>query len=90
MQHVPGFVSGYNAKKAEASTWGELASVDWIDNYKIHDGKVFYRFSICNDEKRYSLMAEFDNGDYWWVVGDLDQDIPELPRWVYNEGKEIK
>ena len=74
-QHIPSFVEGFEPKVAELSTVEDLNSIDWVRQHR--EDPEFYRFSLSDR----LLMAEFENGDRWWVVGILSEPLPGLPDW---------
>ena len=50
----------------------------------ISDGP-FHRFSQSEEwHDRWLLMAEFDEGKKWWVVGYLKEKVEELPAWQHQ------
>jgi len=69
-------------KPIEFEDLDELLSMDWIKERKTLDN--FYRFSLSkmNNSKNYTglLMAEYNEGKKWHVVGYL-KDLVDLPEW---------
>jgi len=69
-------------RRGKVTGWvdGKERTVDVI--YRAPEEKRFYRWSRADDH----LMAEHNNGDYYWVVGHITADDPrelaDLPPWV--------
>jgi hypothetical protein len=63
--------------------------VDWIRQWKDTPPHVFRRFCFSSQEPggRGLVMAEYDDGDYFWVVAYADAPIPGLPEWKETEQK---
>lgn len=84
-QHIPGFVDGVTPHIARVETQAELLATPWVAQYKdFFVGKPFYRFSLSRDPLSLPLlMAEFDEGRHWWVVGLVKEGADELtlPTW---------
>lgn len=82
-KHRPGFVEGYPDEEAAFATLHELVALELVRSWTKLDG--FYRFSqsISHDPAQFKLMAEFDGGAGWHVVGFLDRPLPldQLPKW---------
>ena len=83
-QHVPNFVDIDDDQKerAEFNSQEELLAHPWIDDWTKHEG--FLRFSLSPQGRGYEthLMAEFDEGKKWWVLGYLSTtEGLDLPRW---------
>lgn len=81
-QHLPGFMDpfAYTPKVVEFNTQEELFEIPWVRNWEvpISSGKLFYRWSLSDS----NLMAEFDEGYSWYVVGYiLNPDALDLPKW---------
>ena len=91
LQHYPNFVSGHESLEATYSNLDQLLSVDWVDHFSkdLHgnDDSGFYRYSRSEKcdfakESYYLLMAEYQEGTKWWVIGyvyDDDDIITQLP-----------
>lgn len=76
-QHIPDFCDGFDRHEVEADTIEEILACPWVESWQRDDG--FYRFEIS--EGRY-LMAVFNNGAKWWVVGYFDDATGvDLPIW---------
>lgn len=80
-QHIPGFVDGIEPAEATFSTLDELLSVPFVARFReiVDPGKPFHRFSYSEDGNL--LMAEYDEGRSWWVVGYLREAVDGLPNW---------
>ena len=85
-KYRPGYFSGFKSEVIEFSSLNEMLAIDWVRDFS--NDKNFYRFSISNtlDENyKYNLVAEYESGYAWWVVGCVDSDIDivnELP--IFN------
>lgn len=44
----------------------------------------FYRYSLWHGDAIMHLMAEYDGGEKWWVVGLINGAPPDLPTWKPN------
>jgi len=87
-RHVPSFVDmDEEPETVEFTTVEELLEIPFVNDWNRDED--FFRFSIGSRKNRISLlMAEFDKGKAWYVVGHMENvnDI-ELPDWkpVYKE-----
>jgi len=87
-QHIPHFVDTNNKQNVEFKTLEELINIPWVKDWSLE--KKFSRFSIDIDNDNKSkipsamLMAEFNNGKIWWVVGRISNLEPtlNLPKWI--------
>lgn len=87
-QHIPNFVSGFNPAIEEFKTLDELLNLDFVKRFSDGDPN-FYRFSVKDYVTRVHLMAEYDEGRTWWVVGYINgiaKDDIGLPQWIPNKG----
>jgi len=77
-QHVPCFVE-CDPYRGTFDTLKELFEIDWIKQYQKDDNLEFYRFSLSSN----ILMAEYNKGNKWWVVGYIYGDLCkiDLPIW---------
>lgn len=75
-QHVPGFVDGVEPNVVAFDTLEQLLAIPFVKRWT--DSERFYRLSV-NDEVY--LIAEFNGGREWWVVGYLRDPVPFLPEW---------
>lgn len=88
-EHIPAFISDLKPHEATFETIDQLLSISWVARWK-KDSFVdlpFLRFSLTRYTKgKDLLMAEFDGGRKWWVVGYINQPSPELraalPEWT--------
>jgi len=84
-QHIPPFFDGFEPKLERIETAADLDGVDWLQSWRRHPD--FYRFSVSREAGRMKLlMAEFEKGRKWYVVGILSNDLPDLPAWVAKDG----
>jgi hypothetical protein len=86
-QHVPGYCEGVEAYEFDFTSAEELTSHPRVAAWKADDytGKgSFHRFSLGPyDSFSHLLMAEYDGGKHWWVVGYVaDAAGLDLPAWT--------
>ena len=90
IQYRPNFVSGFENIISEFNCTDELFAIPFVDNFKLKDfmESKFYQFSYdeystSQPEKRYVMLAEYDEGKLFYVVGFTDENeiIKTLPRW---------
>lgn len=60
-------------------TLRELLAIPFVKAFS--KGKSFHRFSVSTDNSLL-LMAEYDKGRGWWVVGRLKTPVNGLPEWL--------
>jgi len=70
-QYYPAFVSGFESEVKSFYTKEDLLSIQWVDRFKQDD---FHRFSLSKSGSSYVLMAEYEGGAKWFVVGFLNDD----------------
>jgi hypothetical protein len=75
-QHVPNFVDVTHKLASDASTTEEVLDISWVKSWTQSTEHIFYMW-VKSDT---ALIALFDFGTYWWVVGysDFDLDLPEF------------
>ncbi len=81
-QHVPDIaVAGPVVERLVATfeTKDDLKDISFVKRWM--DDPKFYQLSICRYDGSKDLMVELDEGKWWWVVGYLEHDVPELPSW---------
>lgn len=74
-QHIPNYCDGFEPKQATFNSTKDLLNVEWVKFFS--EQKDFYRYSISDNNL---LMAEFDEGYKWSVVGRLLPTV-SLPKW---------
>ena len=75
-QYRPAFFEGFVNETAHFETMGDLLSIPFVANFANDEG--FFRFSISDE----MLMAEYDGGKKWWVVGRFEAPPNVgLPTW---------
>lgn len=74
-QHLPKFVDG-TPKTSDASTLVDVLAIPWVSSWKQDRD---HTFSMWTQDDR-SLIAIYDEGTYWWVVGHADFDLG-LPKF---------
>jgi hypothetical protein len=95
-QYKPAFFSGFDKETKEFNSLEELFAIQWVDSFANSSFKnmppLFYRFSVSQRPDQIVLMAEFDEGNSWWVVGYIELNnendqsiINKLPKWKPNE-----
>jgi len=100
-QHVPAFVDGVDRREADVDSLAALLAVPWIarwaeDDLVARDGVVsvrpFYRWSLSDHGTgRQILMAEYEQGDHFWVVAFVTSDEPlDLPAWTETETARLR
>lgn len=81
-RHLPAYFSGYDDVIESFGSIEELLEIDWVKDFGSQP--KFHQYSI-SDKKGYSnLMAEFEDGCKWYVVGYLSnaQELMNgLPDW---------
>jgi 6-phosphogluconolactonase/glucosamine-6-phosphate isomerase/deaminase len=81
-QHIAAFVDRRKALTAEYIDVKSLLNIGFVKKYSEEAG--FYKYSLTENTIEHSdeivLMAEFDNGKKWQVVGYLSDKI-RLPEW---------
>lgn len=80
-QHVPNFVDIPPAPEEEFNSPEELLAIPWVVNFKGLRGDKFDKFVKSKHRDSYLLMATYENGKHWWVVGYLDGEPNFLPEW---------
>ncbi len=84
-RYYPNFCEGFPDEEATFGGVGELLAVDFVKSWSQHEG--FHRYSQYAYAGQTKLLAEFDGGARWHVVGMLDAPLPdgELPHWKAPE-----
>ncbi len=84
-QYYPAYFSEFMEEVKTFTTLKELFNIEWVDSFsKLSNGEInpkFYRYSISIYPSGNMLMAEYDGGYEWWVIGYVDENdiINELP-----------
>lgn len=86
-QYRPGYFTGYENKVENFNSLNELLAIDFVDNFKnTPELSSFHQFSISEpSDDTMILMAEYEEGKIWWVVGylsDAKEIVKDLPAWV--------
>jgi hypothetical protein len=82
-QYFPDFCEGFEKHTATVKSVEDLDRIEWIRSWR--RDPAFYRFSLSlkrGDGGRPLLMAEFDGGKIWYVVGRLSEPLEGLSMWV--------
>jgi hypothetical protein len=83
-EHVPSFVvKGSPPLVHQFETVAELLNTTLARRYK-RLMTTFVQFSVDDGGGKPLLIAEYvvEEKPKWWVVGYLEHDVPDLPRWV--------
>ena len=81
-QHIPSYADRVKPEIFEGD-FEDILRLHWVKAWKEQRG--FFKFSIhYSHDGLYHLMAEYDEGRGWWVVGTLDEYVPSLPFWEAN------
>jgi hypothetical protein len=83
IQHVHGFGDTVPLE-ARVVTVAELLDVPWVKAWR--NATEFYRFSRTPGGRL--LMAERDEGCWWWIVARVRGDITQLPEWKPKRPRE--
>lgn len=85
VEHIPTFIeTDTPPKRDDVDTVTELLDLGWVRRWR--DGRGFFRFSLSSDTEL--LIAEFDGGARWFVVGTIytkrgvGADVSALPTWT--------
>ena len=86
-QHRPNYFSGFDTEIVKFDTVDELKEIGFVKNFSDNlDGK-FHQYSLSEyyTEDTHLLMAEYNKGKTWWVVGyikgkDIDSIVGKLPK----------
>jgi hypothetical protein len=80
-QHVPNYID-CDPYTAEVATLEELLALEWVSFWKEspNDGEEFHKYSQSKVDDGCYLMAEYNKGKSWWVVGYIDEQL-DLPEW---------
>lgn len=93
-RHYPGSVDVSHKLSQEVSSLEDILKIEWVKEYESMNG--FCRWASCGK----SLMAIFDDGNVWRIVGhsDFDIDLPNyknfirekvVPEHIYTGGIQI-
>ena len=66
------------------ATLEELTAIPWVKTFTefpVRD-QPFHRFSMSEYGDAHMLLAEYDDGYIWLVVGFLRDKVEGLPRWA--------
>lgn len=73
-QYRPSFFSGFEIQQNRFETLEQLLNIEWVKKFSKYEN--FYRYSIDlaeHYETSHTLMAEYKNGNEWWIVGFIDK-----------------
>jgi hypothetical protein len=85
-QYCPSFFIGFEKATVEFKNLAELMAIPFVSAFSERSpfpkGQPFHRYSVSRyDAGNLVLMAEYNDGFTWYVVGYLSDDIKELPNW---------
>lgn len=83
-QHRPNYFSGFENAVVDFETKDDLFNIPFVKNFTTIDD--FYQFSQTKISDRPILIAEYKNGETWWVVGYMDFPV-DIVEWKYNESR---
>jgi hypothetical protein len=84
-QYRPAFIEGADPSIVSFETVDELMATTFVARFRTEPD--FYRFSLfggrdgMRDGGTVSLMAEYDSGRRWFVVGYIEGQPIDLPTW---------
>ena len=77
-QYRPAYFTGFENATVEFDGVEALLAISFVTSFV---NESFHQFSIdTTNGDNIALMAEYDDGNKWWVVGFLDSPV-DLPRW---------
>jgi hypothetical protein len=87
-QHVPNYVDTKFKRVDDANTLEEVLDINWVKKWTESTDHSFYMWTKSGR----TLIALFDNGEYWWTVGyaDFDLDLPKFSDHRINKPVEPK
>lgn len=74
-RHLPAYVTGRDNVSATYETTGQLLAIEWVAVWTTVP--KFHRFSVSKGIRL--LMAEFNEGNSWFVVGRFEAEESLLP-----------
>lgn len=87
-QYRPAYFSGFENATVEFESTADLLEIPFVKNFVHNLEKPFHRFSMTKSEMGgpSMLMAEYDDGHVWWVVGHF-RDVADLdlPEWKHKK-----
>lgn len=88
-QYRPEFFTGFpDPLTVEFGSVEELRAIPFVAGFRHH--AAFYQYCICQMRPdRLALMAEYDSGAHWWVVGFLKEPV-DLPVWDAKAARQRK
>jgi hypothetical protein len=76
-QHIPRYAYGFKAHEEDFNSLNELLNINIVKKFKSQEG--FYQYSLTEDRM---LMAEYEKGYRWTVIGFIDNPVEGLPKWI--------
>lgn len=83
-EHIPVHAFGFSeAQTLDFHTTEELLSIDFVKSHIKQEGFSRYSIHVRSGKIRAPLLAEYNNGKQWFVIGFLDGDLTNvvLPEW---------
>ena len=88
-QHRPAFFEGWENEVVNFNTVEELLAIPFVKNFS--DQPNFDKYSISKSDMGDMLMAEYDGGLIWWVVGHLKEaEDLQIPVWNDHRASALK
>lgn len=75
-QHIPDYCEGFTRETVVAATTVEMLKTELFQRFS--DSPMFTCFELAD---RNSVIAVYQEGLQWWVVGFVIEGTLELPRW---------
>lgn len=93
-RHFPAYCD-YDQESYGFNTQEDLLALPFVKYFKESPikNKTFFQFSLSQSDSFISLMAEYNQGTYWWCIGQLrHSNNLTLPIWTpnYNKNKTNK
>jgi len=74
-QYRPAFFEGFENESKDFETLLDLMEMPFVKRFS--DDPTFFQFVVSGE----SLMATYDKGAFWLVVGELQDSDIGLPKW---------
>jgi hypothetical protein len=93
IQYRPAFVTGFENEFSDFNSTDELFEIPFVRNFREGvEGSNFFQYSYSeysqtDEQRRFVLIAEYDKGKHWFVIGFTDNNeiIKTLPRWEQSK-----
>lgn len=86
-ERLPGYIEA-EPRTAAFDTLAELLAVDFVSGWRGRDlpALTFYRYSLEHDPSGVLLIAEYNRGQDWFVIGQVTAGVDlltALPRFTF-------